>query len=75
MAEAIRHIQWILFNSFYEKEAPVLDELSPEVAAYAIGPLVGWTMTAKDIPSFWQAEVKCLEWLDKQGEQTVIYVS
>ncbi|KAH9318020.1 hypothetical protein KI387_019789 [Taxus chinensis] len=86
MGEEIKQIKWVLFNSVYELEAPVVDELSKELGgiAYPIGPLIDFeflqsdarqTAETKILPSFWTDEVDCLEWLDKQRLQSVIYVS
>ncbi|KAH9295603.1 hypothetical protein KI387_039191, partial [Taxus chinensis] len=82
MAEEIKQIKWMLFNSFYELEVPVVEELSKEVGVYPIGPLIPFDFldghsrkTTKVLPSFWTDEVECLEWLDKQHAQSVIYVS
>uniref|UniRef100_A0A0D6QRP3 Glycosyltransferase n=1 Tax=Araucaria cunninghamii TaxID=56994 RepID=A0A0D6QRP3_ARACU len=81
IGEALRQIKWVLINSVYELEAPVVDEFSREVGTYPIGPLIpyefmnGETTRRKIGTSFWADEVDCLQWLDKQAAQSVIYVS
>ncbi|GLJ48492.1 hypothetical protein SUGI_1023470 [Cryptomeria japonica] len=82
MGEDIKQIKWVFSNSFYELEAPVVEELSREVRVYPIGPLIpdefldgDKRRTSKALPSFWADDVECVEWLDKQPAQSVIYVS
>uniref|UniRef100_A0A0D6QXC0 Glycosyltransferase n=1 Tax=Araucaria cunninghamii TaxID=56994 RepID=A0A0D6QXC0_ARACU len=79
--EATRPIKWILFNSLYELEAPAVDDLSKEVGVYPIGPLIpsefldSKRTTTKGVPTPSGNEGKCLEWLNKQSEKSVIYVA
>ncbi|GLJ48685.1 hypothetical protein SUGI_1026890 [Cryptomeria japonica] len=80
MAEEIKHTKWMLFNSFLEIEAPVVETLSKEVGVYPIGPLIApeflkCTTSTKVQPSFWKDETECLQWLDKQCARSVIYIS
>uniref|UniRef100_A0A0D6QUZ6 Glycosyltransferase n=1 Tax=Araucaria cunninghamii TaxID=56994 RepID=A0A0D6QUZ6_ARACU len=81
MGEEISEIKWILFNTFHELEPPVVDELSKEVGVYPIGPLIpseflgGHRGTTKIFPSLREDEMECLDWLDKQSDQSVIYIS
>uniref|UniRef100_A0A0D6QVJ3 Glycosyltransferase n=1 Tax=Araucaria cunninghamii TaxID=56994 RepID=A0A0D6QVJ3_ARACU len=82
MTEEIKEIDWVLFNSFYEIEAPVVDVLSKELSVYPIGPLIPSEFLEGDrvrankvIPSLWADNLECLQWLDKQSTQSVIYVS
>ncbi|GLJ48477.1 hypothetical protein SUGI_1023280 [Cryptomeria japonica] len=82
MGEDIKQVKWILSNSFYELEAGVVEELSREVRVFPIGPLIpdefledDKRRTSRVLPSFWADDVECLEWLDKQPTQSVIYVS
>ncbi|XP_059071585.1 UDP-glycosyltransferase 83A1-like [Cryptomeria japonica] len=80
MAEDVKHIKWVLFNSFLEIEAPVDETLSKDVGVYPIGPLIppeffhSRTVT-KVLPSFWKNDTECLQWLDKQCAHSVIYIS
>ncbi|KAF5746671.1 flavonol 3-O-glucosyltransferase [Tripterygium wilfordii] len=73
----------ILFNTFYEFEHQVLDEISsfyPNI--YCVGPL--FTL-CKTLPqdeevttrgsSLWKENTECLTWLDKQNPNSVIYVN
>ncbi|GLJ57837.1 hypothetical protein SUGI_1381050 [Cryptomeria japonica] len=80
MAQEIKHIKWILFNSFLEIEAPVVETLSKEVGVYPIGPLIPpeflhSTASTKVLPSLRKHETECLQWLDKQCTHSVIYIS
>ncbi|GLJ48494.1 hypothetical protein SUGI_1023490 [Cryptomeria japonica] len=82
MGESLKQIKGVLANSFYELDGPVVEELSREVEVYPIGPLIPCEFlegdkrsTSKAPPSFWADDVECLEWLDKQSTQSVIYVS
>ncbi|XP_059069698.1 anthocyanidin 3-O-glucosyltransferase 7-like [Cryptomeria japonica] len=72
-------IEWVLFNTFYELETGVVDDLSREVGVYPIGPLISPEFLdcerKTSTPSFWEDDMECLEWLDKHSEQSVIYVS
>ncbi|XP_050386747.1 linamarin synthase 2-like [Argentina anserina] len=73
----------IIFNTFDELEHEVLAELSamfPNI--YTIGPLA---LLARHVPGsklvkflssgLWKEDTKCLEWLDKQKPDSVVYVN
>ncbi|XP_057838103.2 anthocyanidin 3-O-glucosyltransferase 7-like [Cryptomeria japonica] len=80
MGEEIKAIKWVLFNSFSEIEAPVVETLSKEVGVYPIGPLIPLEFlhsrtSTKVLPSFWKNDTDCLQWLDKQCAHSVIYIS
>ncbi|GLJ47279.1 hypothetical protein SUGI_0998400 [Cryptomeria japonica] len=82
IAQELKEIKWVLFNSFHDLEAPAVEELSKEVGVYTIGPLIppeflhgDSSDTTKILPSLWTDELECLKWLDKQVAQSVIYLS
>ncbi|XP_059071610.1 anthocyanidin 3-O-glucosyltransferase 7-like isoform X2 [Cryptomeria japonica] len=81
MGEEIKDIKWVLFNSFIEIEAPVVETLSKEVGVYPIGPLIppefliDSRTSTKVLPSFRKTDTDCLQWLDKQCAHSVIYIS
>eukprot|EP01018_Ginkgo_biloba_P036058 Gb_05353 [translate_table: standard] len=80
----MRDIEWTLFNSFYDLEAPVIDEFSKQVGVLPIGPLIppqfleygdlDQKRTANNT-GLWTEELECLDWLDRQSPCSVIYVS
>ncbi|KAL6130137.1 hypothetical protein ACLB2K_068518 [Fragaria x ananassa] len=73
----------IILNTFDEFERQVLEELSvmfPDI--YTIGPLallgrhVPESKLVKSLSSgLWKEDAKCLEWLDKQKQDSVVYVN
>ncbi|GLJ48508.1 hypothetical protein SUGI_1023650 [Cryptomeria japonica] len=82
MGEGLKQIKRVLTNSFYELDGLVVEELSKDLEVYPIGPMIpdeflegAKRSTSKALPSFWADDVDCLEWLDKQHTQSVIYVS
>ncbi|XP_059071588.1 linamarin synthase 2-like [Cryptomeria japonica] len=80
MAEEVKHIKWVLFSSFLEIEASLVETLSKEVGVYPIGPLIPPEFlhsrtSTKVLPSFWKNDTECLQWLDKHCAHSVIYIS
>ncbi|XP_057846010.1 7-deoxyloganetin glucosyltransferase-like [Cryptomeria japonica] len=79
--ERTRELKWVLFNSFYYLEAPVIDSLIAQGASvYSIGPCIlshhlNDGVQAGITVNLWAEEVECLEWLDKQSPKSVVYVS
>eukprot|EP01018_Ginkgo_biloba_P036049 Gb_00346 [translate_table: standard] len=80
--ERIRKIEWVIFNSFYDLEAPIINTFPNGVGIYPIGPLIptnilnGKSENKWEVgPGFWTEEHECLNWLDKQSPYSVIYVS
>ncbi|XP_027353196.1 UDP-glycosyltransferase 83A1-like [Abrus precatorius] len=61
--------EWWLSNTTYDLE-PAAFSLSPKFLP--IGPLME---SDNNKSSFWQEDATCLEWLDQQPPQSVIYVS
>nr|AFI71901.1 flavonol 3-O-glucosyltransferase [Paeonia lactiflora] len=72
----------IIFNTFSEFEQEVLDALAPiSPRTYCVGPL---SLLWKSIPqsetkaiesSLWNENTECLNWLDKQKPNSVVYVN
>jgi hypothetical protein len=85
----VQNRAWMLANSFYELEAAIVDPMQRDmgVKLSTIGPLVvppttcDGSFNVSDIAesrkgSLWPPEeTKCIQWLDKQNPQSVIYVS
>lgn len=67
--QALRLGQWWLCNTTYELE-PAAFSISPKLLP--IGPLMA---TDQNTSSFWQKDTTCLDWLNQQPPQSVIYVS
>ncbi|KAL2329884.1 hypothetical protein Fmac_017465 [Flemingia macrophylla] len=61
--------EWWLCNTIYDFE-PAAFSISPKFLP--IGPLME---TNSNQSSFWQEDTTCLEWLDQQSPQSVVYVS
>ncbi|KAL1322804.1 hypothetical protein HN51_067804 [Arachis hypogaea] len=65
--------EWWLCNSAYDLE-PGAFSMSPKFLS--IGPLIESDNNNKNkSSSFWQEDTTCLEWLDQQQPQSVVYVS
>ncbi|KAL4184302.1 hypothetical protein AMTRI_Chr10g224900 [Amborella trichopoda] len=64
-------VEWVLCNSFYELEAATFDSF-PNLLP--IGPLLQSNHHGQPT-SLWTEDETCLEWLNKQPECSVIYVS
>eukprot|EP01018_Ginkgo_biloba_P036046 Gb_12036 [translate_table: standard] len=79
----MRDIEWTLFNSWYDLEAPVIDEFSKQVGVLPLGPLIAPQFVHGDLDQkrtvnntgLWTEELECLDWLDRQSPCSVIYVS
>lgn len=75
MARA-KALKWLLVNSFPE-ELP-LEKLNPipksSAAVFLVGPLSRHSNPAKT-PSFWEEDNTCLQWLEKQSPNSVVYIS
>lgn len=70
--QSMKLTEWLLCNSAYELE-PGAFNLSPHIIP--IGPLVASNRLGDSVGSFWQEDSTCLEWLDKQPPQSVIYLA
>lgn len=76
--ERTRQLKWVLFNTFHSLEAPVIEGLVSQGASICpVGPLMPSPLLQGDVHSQNKDEIPkgCLEWLDKQSPQSVIYVS
>lgn len=83
--ERVREIKWVLFNTFHGLEAPVIDGLVSQGASICpIGPFIPSHFLNEDVHAesndetptgFWSEEEGCLEWLDKQSAQSVIFIA
>eukprot|EP01018_Ginkgo_biloba_P036048 Gb_09277 [translate_table: standard] len=79
----MKDIEWTLFNSFYDLEAPVIDEFSKRVGVLPIGPLILPQFLHGDLDQkrtvnntgMRTEELECSDWLDRQSPCSVIYVS
>lgn len=81
-----RQVEWILCNSFNELEGPIISTFPREAGICPVGPLIPAPSTingsdhalkrAKSKPlSLWAEKHECLQWLDQQSLESVIYVS
>jgi len=70
--QSMKLTEWLLCNSAYELE-PGAFNLSPHIIP--IGPLVASNRLGDSVGSFWQEDSTCLEWLDQQPPQSVIYLA
>ncbi|KAM1666753.1 hypothetical protein ACFX1X_046341 [Malus domestica] len=83
--ERSKTLQWILVHSF-PNECTISDEQHQQLGdqlfkstttqqplVFPIGPLSKHTTTKN--PSFWEEDTSCLNWLDKQNPNTVVYIS
>ncbi|KAG9154785.1 hypothetical protein Leryth_014276 [Lithospermum erythrorhizon] len=72
--QAIRQVKWRISNTFYEIE-PAACDLIPGILP--IGPLIeaDAPRTSATAGSFMLEDLSCLNWLDKQSSESVVYVS
>lgn len=69
---ATKNANYILCNTFNELE-PAAFELVPHVLP--IGPLLPARRSGRPVGHFWPEDSSCLDWLDEQAGQSVIYVA
>ncbi|KAJ6368221.1 hypothetical protein OIU78_000743 [Salix suchowensis] len=69
-SQSMKLTDWLLCNSAYELE-PGAFNLAPHIIP--IGPLVASNRLGDSVGSFWQEALTCLEWLDQQPPQSVIF--
>ncbi|KAK6946048.1 hypothetical protein RJ641_013592 [Dillenia turbinata] len=80
MFQSLNKFKWILGNSFYELEKAVIDSVDELHPIKPVGPLVPPSLLGQD-PSFdigiemWKSEGTCMEWLNQQNPDSVIYIS
>ncbi|KAM7272043.1 hypothetical protein ACFE04_031257 [Oxalis oulophora] len=79
--ERSKSLKWLLVNSFPEEETienehnhkMINCSMENHSMVLPIGPLNNHGITKN--PSFWEEDTTCLDWLDKQKPNSVIYVS
>jgi hypothetical protein len=71
-AQATSHAEIIVCNSFLEGETTAF-ELFPNIVP--IGPLFADQELRKPVGQFWPEDASCLEWLDAQPDNSVVYVA
>ncbi|OEL12958.1 UDP-glycosyltransferase 87A2 [Dichanthelium oligosanthes] len=74
---SVKAARFVLFSSFYELEAGVIDSLmsvSPSPLMYPIGPCIPY-MTLQEQSAMARAEEDYFTWLDSQPAGSVLYVS
>lgn len=80
LALSTNKFKWVLANSFYELERDVVDSMSKLCPIRPVGPLVPPLMLDQDREDdvgieMWRSDERCIEWLDRQRQSSVIYVS
>lgn len=76
--ERVREIDWVICNSFHHLEAPAISSVVQNGGSVCpIGPLIlSKSGVGLEIGTgFWVEEGECLDWLDRQSKESVIYVS
>ncbi|KAM1460929.1 hypothetical protein ACFX15_044478 [Malus domestica] len=70
--KAVQVADWLLCNSAYDLE-PATFTFTPEILT--IGPLLASRRLGNSAGYFWPQDLTCLEWLDQQPPNSVIYVA
>ncbi|XP_077223196.1 UDP-glycosyltransferase 83A1-like isoform X1 [Tasmannia lanceolata] len=70
--QAMKGVEWLLCNSFYELEPSSFD-LVPKMLP--IGPLLAGNRHGQPVGNFWPEDSTSLSWLDKHPPHSVIYVA
>ncbi|KAJ8567126.1 hypothetical protein K7X08_019334 [Anisodus acutangulus] len=70
--ERVKSADWIICNSVKELEPGAFD-MFPQVTP--IGPLLATNRFGSSTGHFWPEDLNCLEWLDQQPHNSVIYVA
>ncbi|XP_031094580.1 7-deoxyloganetic acid glucosyltransferase-like [Ipomoea triloba] len=80
--QSLRKAQGLILNSFEELEGPILPHIRTHFpnTTYLIGPVQQHLKTRlAEMPpssnSFWREDKTCIQWLDEQPDESVIYVS
>ncbi|KAJ0089034.1 hypothetical protein Patl1_33280 [Pistacia atlantica] len=76
--DRLRKLRWLLVNSFPEEYIDIkkqyqLNGSHQQPLVYLVGPLSHHAITKN--PSFWEEDMSCIEWLDKQKPNSVVYIS
>ncbi|KAH7668897.1 UDP-glucuronosyl/UDP-glucosyltransferase protein [Dioscorea alata] len=73
--KAMKNVEYVIFNSFYEAEKEIFDYLNSSNMLH-IGPLLSkQTSPVPFARCFWAEDKTCKAWLDKQRDDSVIYVA
>ncbi|KAH7655724.1 UDP-glucuronosyl/UDP-glucosyltransferase protein [Dioscorea alata] len=72
--KALKHAEFVIFNSFYEAEKAVFDYLN-SWKMLPIGPLLSKHSSICLSRCFWAEDKTCKSWLDEQSDNSVIYVA
>ncbi|KAH7655712.1 UDP-glucuronosyl/UDP-glucosyltransferase protein [Dioscorea alata] len=73
--KAMKHAEFVMFNSFYEAEKAIFDYLNSSKMLY-IGPLLAKHSSSICLSRrFWAEDKTCKSWLDEQSDNSVIYVA
>ncbi|KAJ1421479.1 UDP-glucuronosyl/UDP-glucosyltransferase [Sesbania bispinosa] len=70
--KAVEYAEWIICNSSYDHE-PAAFALAPKILP--IGPLQASNHVGYLAGNFWSEDSSCLNWLDQQPANSVIYVA
>ncbi|KAG4139411.1 hypothetical protein ERO13_D07G190700v2 [Gossypium hirsutum] len=82
--DRLTSLRWLLLNSFpqefiiHDDEYQDDDYIAPphnNPIIFPVGPLTEPSLTTPKNPSFWKEDTNCLEWLDHQKPNSVIYIS
>lgn len=69
-----RSLKWLLVNSFpYESQKLRVSNSDNSPTTFQVGPLSGNGLN--ESPTFWDEDGSCLEWLEQQKPNSVIYIS
>ncbi|KAL4194652.1 hypothetical protein AMTRI_Chr05g69580 [Amborella trichopoda] len=76
----IKKVKWVLANSFHALETEAIQSVSELTPIMTIGPLVPLGLLRRSTASemrgdLWKSEDDCLDWLNTQPKESVIYVS
>ena len=70
--QAAKLAEFIICNTFYELESPVFAYMP---SLLPVGPLITDQRFEKPVGTFWPEDAGCINWLDKQPANSVIYVA
>lgn len=75
-----KQYKWVLANSFFELEKEATESMSQLCPIRPVGPLVPPSLLGQDEKldvgvERWKPEDCCLEWLNKQSNSSVVYIS
>ncbi|KAH9329048.1 hypothetical protein KI387_001156 [Taxus chinensis] len=83
--ESLRQAKWVLVNTFESLETEAMEALRARIPVYSVGPLLPSSLVGghrfESLPdnracsALWPEENQCLQWLDTQAPDSVIYIS